>query len=556
MASIVTSILSCTVGLLWNKARDSTAYKLKDGDTTDEKIREIVVRELNDIKSKLDGLSRKDLLSSYGFLKEGVNLLNASLDKSNDDEHNETRDHDDETSTMLDGARCILNQTLELSRAVGKLKTQSNKEFESAKKRFEEARKTATHAFFNEALSIKDRIFAAKLRVCSEILECLESPEIAMTGCETFLQDLHSLPAIREIFSVYLNGGIKSRLNKAERLDNVKSVMMINYALYQFNFKFGRKRTNRIIWPGVIDLAGRRFNPILNWQEVSTRKSWVEGPMQPRNDLLLDENIRPYHSALNSHGDIVAVRSEEDFKVFSKTGESKLVTLTDPTEDKVIERYIKGLAIDNNNNVYIVRCLETRGENGDGISYVLNVLDDTYNVKYRCALNFLKATGSGMKLAINKNNDIVMIKNDDPYVYVCDNSGHLKFKFERDLILGQMPRYSLSISNENDIMISSNKNRAVDIYTERGNLKSVINLPVGHKVVGVVFHHVICKIVVLSFNYQSDSYFLLCFSKAGELETLTFFSKRTSQLDLRPYITSHPSVVPIAVVWVRKVIYM
>ena len=109
MASIVTSILSCTVGLLWNKARDSTAYKLKDGNTTDEKIREIVVRELNDIKSKLDGLSRKDLLSSYGFLKEGVNLLNASLDKSNDDEHNETRDHHDETSTMLDGARCILN---------------------------------------------------------------------------------------------------------------------------------------------------------------------------------------------------------------------------------------------------------------------------------------------------------------------------------------------------------------------------------------------------------------------------------------------------------------
>jgi hypothetical protein len=161
------------VGLLWNKARDTTAYKLKDGDTTDEKIREIVVRELNDFNSKLDGLSRKELLSSYGFLKEGVNLLNASLDKSNDDEHNETQDNHDETSTMLDGAECILNQTLELSRAVGKLKTQSDKEFESARKRFEEARKTATHAFFNEALSIKDRIFAAKLRVCSEILECL-----------------------------------------------------------------------------------------------------------------------------------------------------------------------------------------------------------------------------------------------------------------------------------------------------------------------------------------------------------------------------------------------
>ena len=70
MSSIVTSILSSTVGLLWNKARDLTAAKLKDGDVTDAKIREIVVRELNDIKTKLDGLSRKDLLSSYSFSRK------------------------------------------------------------------------------------------------------------------------------------------------------------------------------------------------------------------------------------------------------------------------------------------------------------------------------------------------------------------------------------------------------------------------------------------------------------------------------------------------------
>ena len=34
MSSIVTSILSSIVGLLWNKARDMTAAKLKDGDVT------------------------------------------------------------------------------------------------------------------------------------------------------------------------------------------------------------------------------------------------------------------------------------------------------------------------------------------------------------------------------------------------------------------------------------------------------------------------------------------------------------------------------------------
>ena len=82
MSSIITSILSSTVGFLLNKARDISADKLKDGDITDAKLREIVVRELNNVNFKLDGLSRKDLLSSYTFLKEGVDKLITFLEKT------------------------------------------------------------------------------------------------------------------------------------------------------------------------------------------------------------------------------------------------------------------------------------------------------------------------------------------------------------------------------------------------------------------------------------------------------------------------------------------
>ncbi len=137
MSSIVTGILSSTVGLLCNKARDATAKNLKDGDITDAKIREIFVRELDDVKTKLDGLSRKDLLSSYSFLQEGVQLLNASLDKTNDEQKSVVNDNADdrgEASRMPSGAESdILNEALELSHAMGKLKFASN-EFVSAKK--------------------------------------------------------------------------------------------------------------------------------------------------------------------------------------------------------------------------------------------------------------------------------------------------------------------------------------------------------------------------------------------------------------------------------------
>ena len=54
MSSIVTSILSSTVGLLCNKVRDTTAKHLKDSGITNAQIRQAVVRELNDMDTKLD----------------------------------------------------------------------------------------------------------------------------------------------------------------------------------------------------------------------------------------------------------------------------------------------------------------------------------------------------------------------------------------------------------------------------------------------------------------------------------------------------------------------
>ena len=249
MSSIVTSILNSTVGLLWNKARDKTAESLKDGDITDAKLREIVVRELNDIKTKLDGLSRSYLLSSYSFLQEGIQLLNVCLEKFEQKAVvNEGNDDRGETSRMPSGGESdILNEALELSQAMGKLQIVS-KEFESAMKRLEDARKRASDAFCNEGLNIKDRIFAAKLRVVSEILECLDNPDTAVSSCLLFLEKLHGLPAVREIFSVYLDRGVKSFFKKTERAENVKSVMMINYVLYRFVSKFSTKYCSTFSW--------------------------------------------------------------------------------------------------------------------------------------------------------------------------------------------------------------------------------------------------------------------------------------------------------------------
>ena len=559
MSSIVTSILSSTVGLLWNKARDSTAAKLKDGDITDEKNREIVVRDLNDIKTKLDGLSRKDLRSSYNFLQEGVDFLNVSLQKSKLDQKaltNETQDDRGETSTMPScGQSGILSKAIELSQAMGQLNCSSDKDYESAKKRFKDARKRATDAFSTETLVLKDRIFAAKLRIVSEILECLDRPETAITGCLSFLKKFHSLPAIQEIFSVYLNGGIKSMLNKSERVENVKSVMLINYVLFQYASKFKFSFDLLHSMPS-IELPDRSFSPMLDWQEVASRKSMgKELARHPSRRILIDEEIYPYVCAVNGHGDVLTLRdygSDEIQVISSKTGECKVVKLPDPREGEVIdEQYIKGLAVDNNNNVYVVVLLITHTENDDVKNFVWHVLDENYHVKHDSrTLNFMPENlVYWMSIAINKNNNIIMINDKDPHVYICDNTGMLQHKFEHDSRL--LP--SLSISEQDKIITSSRNRKAMVTFSEEGNLKSTVKLPEGHEIYGVAYHYVIRKIIVLTCVEKNNSYFLLCYTEAGDLESSTFFCKRINLEFIN--ITSHPSG-PVAVVREKSITFI
>ena len=80
MSSIVTLVFNTTIGWLVNKGRDMTAERLKEGDVADQKIRDLIVREVEDIKSKLDGLSRKDLLAAVDSFKTGIRYFFEAFD--------------------------------------------------------------------------------------------------------------------------------------------------------------------------------------------------------------------------------------------------------------------------------------------------------------------------------------------------------------------------------------------------------------------------------------------------------------------------------------------
>ena len=55
MASIVISVFEIAVGLLGANIKGKAAEMLRDGDVTDEECRDLVMTEINDIKSMLKG---------------------------------------------------------------------------------------------------------------------------------------------------------------------------------------------------------------------------------------------------------------------------------------------------------------------------------------------------------------------------------------------------------------------------------------------------------------------------------------------------------------------
>ena len=554
MSSIITGILRSTVGLLCDKARDSAANKLKDGDLADEKLREIIVKDLTDIKSKLDCLSLKDLDSSYSFLKEGVRFLNHALDKSNEDQKASDGPTDEATRVMNDTASGILNAALSLPQAIQRLKIFSDKRFVSAQDCFKASRERATDAFNNKSLSIKDRIMACKLRVAARILESgLEEPEAAINACLLSLEELHGLPAIQEMFAVFLKGGLKSMLKKAERLENIMSVLFINDALYDFASKYSSKSVNPFSWPG-IKLKDRTFHPILHALEIVTKtSSSEESVVQQLNRVVVDSRIEPAKFAVNSRGEIILLDDDKITVIYS-TGKSKDVMLPVRTESNVVAQRGMDVAVDSNDNVYALQLLETRDKNGsDKKDFVLYAFDENYNIKHVSVLDFLE-TGKYkyVYLAVDKNQNLIMLTHWNDQVYICETTGKLKFQFKRD---GDNLR-SLSISNNNDIMIVSHDRSAVQIYSTEGNLKSTIKVPEGHEAQRVAFHHGICKIIVLTYVKKHVSWFLHGYSETGELENSVFFRKGDPECWLNIMrIKSHPSG-PVAVALLDNITFI
>ena len=289
--AVISNFISSALGFVLNKARNKVAEKLKEkGDVTDEKLRNAIIEDLNDIKKKIDGLARKDLLASHAFLNEGIVTLYLALDEAKD----ELTSIDKRQSWRSGG----LDEAVKLSTAIQKMNNKSNTKLLAAKDCFKAAREKATEAFCNESLSLPDRIMATKLRVASKILECLQDTKAAAAGCMLFLEELHNLPAIGGTFSTFLKGGIKSRVHKDSRVENVKSVISLNFGISEFIAMFSGKLPNMTNWPKIpLPTRDGTINPlVIDPSVVKDMFNNVESQL-PEDQLISIYNLNLYFSS-------------------------------------------------------------------------------------------------------------------------------------------------------------------------------------------------------------------------------------------------------------------
>ncbi len=357
MSSIVTAVFKATIGLLVNKGRDKAAERLRDGDVTDQKFRSLIVREIDDIKSKLDGLARKDLLASISFFEEGIELLYVVFDKA----RTRSKQRGEETAQAACAETFSLAEGMRSLELTG-LDESATRALFNAKKRFEDARREATRAFKNEALDTSDRILAMEYRVMATILETVDNPADALAPCRVCIKDLNCLPAVQNSFDVQLKKGIqavRSLFSKDERRNIISSVCHVNRIIYDVTQAVGESEP---FWMcPVVDTSKGKVDPLREGRitNLLCKEGMEHCCVTPWSFGQEDEEHRlkePVAIASNSSGQlIVADASDFTVKIFDISGKfmSYFSLTTADCVNQVVES-VFDVATDMNDDIYVL----------------------------------------------------------------------------------------------------------------------------------------------------------------------------------------------------------
>ena len=465
MSSIITAVFKATIGLLVNKGRDKAAEKLKDGDVTDQKFRGLIVREIDDIKSQLKGLARKDLLASISFFKEGIELLYEVFGKAR-----RRREHGTIKEEAAAGTASA--EAVSLAKGIRKLELtdldeSATRTLANAKDRFKDARRKATEAFANEALELSDRVLAMQYRVMSTILETVDNPEIALPACRVCIEELHSLSAVKECFTVELKGGFWAWFSKEERGAIISANCHVNRTIYDvvLMVSFGNNQLSANNWP-CVDTGEEKVDPLSDGRvsQVLQKQGMEHCCVTPWSfgQEGEEEHKLKYPMGIASNADgqfIIADDSDERVKVFDSSGKFVLQFYPERNDTEMVLD-VSDVATDvNNSNIYVlVRPWR------HGAEWEVQVFSHTADLLHK----FPVRGGDWGRLAFTNNKVLVLT---DGTVHVYEHEGRYVRSFGEGIL---KVAYDVIAGPDGQIMTLDGS--CVFIFTEDGKQQRKFNI--------------------------------------------------------------------------------
>ena len=420
MSSLITAVFKVTIGLLVNKGRDKLAEKLNEGDVTDQKFRGLIVREIDEIKSKLDGLARKDLLASISLFKEGIELLYEVFESARS-----SSEHRAITAAATVGA-----EQFDIAKEIRKLELSSldesaTRKLGRAKRRFEEARLEAIKAFSNEALELPDRLLATQYRLMTTILETVDNPTDALAGCRVCLDELHQVPAVKEYFKVELEEGLRlrARFNKDERRQIIFSVCHANRVIYDVMNMLGSVKRWTLPY---VETGKEKVDPLRNERVVKALKKqgnehccllWSFGQEGEEKHKLKE----PQGIATNTKGQfLVADDEDKTVKVFDSNG--KFEFRFKPQNDDARTWLWDVVTAGEDDRIYLLVNLAKRGAEKWELYTEVPVFNKTADPQHKLPVR-RRVGGGRLTVSSGKQGKILLLADD--FVDVHEPSGEL-----------------------------------------------------------------------------------------------------------------------------------
>ena len=563
MSAITTVVFKATIGWLVDKGRDEAAKKLKDGDVTDQQFRGIIMREIDDMKSKLDGLSRKDLLASIGFFREGIELLYEVFEEKRS-----------RSEYGADTAQAASAEAVSLTEGMRDLElTESaRRQLKNAKKRFKSARKMATIAFSNEALSTTDRILAMQYRVMATVLETIDHPADAVTPCNACIEELNGLPVVQRSFQEQLRTGImavKSLFNKEERRKVISGVCLVNRVAYDVTQTvhvekpFTNEPFAKELLPPfpMIDtgkekvdpLRDRRVRKILCKQGMENCSVlWILGHDGEKKHRLNN----PLGIATNSSGQYIVADNISTIKVYDSSGKFlqcfSLPPLIDDSPKELSIEFRVQLTTDMNDNIYVL-VQEISGE----YPYWIFKFNKTADHHHQFRVSTKDHKFERCELSVSDSGTVMVLRGNWSEAHIVDvyeTDGQFVCSFGEQILTNPC---DITTVSDGRVMVVQGYPSRVHILSEQGDHLNTFDLQISMAFSKIAFQRASQHVVVVGDkDYNSDILHIEIYTKDGEFVRSTLVNMGQSYFLIGMAVTTDNRIA--LVTWLdglgRKVI--